>query len=395
MSVLIVGAGPSGARLAIQLARAGAEVTLVDRLADPHRHVYSSGALPLEAVRRLGLPDDAIAATWQGWQLHDPSGLVHQWWSSGDLGVVLDFGRLRSWLWEEARRHGVELIQGCRAVLSTLTADQASVRLQTRDGRSSLRSTRWLIDATGARRDLLLQAGLTPNPEDPLLQGIGVEWLLQADDRQAAAWRDRISFFLGTAWIPHGYGWIFPMQGQRLKVGVCHLPPADRPSPGSLAGPLQRLIQRCGLSACPVLDRHGGPVSSSIARSEPLVAGALLAVGDAASSANLLGGEGIRHAMDSADRLAELLIAEGMSGDSTAIALLYQEQIKAQRSWRWLVSGRLARRTWWGLDNPRADRRLERLIHGLSATAEAPALSELLFNYNFERYGLRLLPYLL
>nr|WP_284500176.1 NAD(P)/FAD-dependent oxidoreductase [Synechococcus sp. MU1651] len=395
VSVVIVGAGPSGARLAIQLARAGVEVTLVDRLADPHRHVYSSGALPLEAVRRLGLPDDAIAATWQGWQLHDPSGLVHQWWSSGDLGVVLDFGRLRSWLWEEARRHGVELIQGCQAALSTLTADQASVRLQTRDGRSSLRSARWLIDATGARRDLLQQAGLSPNPEDPLLQGIGVEWLLQADDRQAAAWRDRISFFLGTAWIPHGYGWIFPMQGQRLKVGVCHLPPADRPSPGSLAGPLQRLIQRCGLSACPVLDRHGGPVSSSIARSEPLVAGALLAVGDAASSANLLGGEGIRHAMDSADQLAELLIAEGMSGDSTAIALRYQEQLRAQRSWRWLVSGRLARRTWWGLDNPRADRRLERLIDGLSATAEATALSELLFNYNFERYGLRLLPYLL
>ena len=69
MSVLIVGAGPAGARLAIQLAREGVEVTLVDRLADPHRHAYSSGALPLEAVRRLGLPDDAISATWQGWQL--------------------------------------------------------------------------------------------------------------------------------------------------------------------------------------------------------------------------------------------------------------------------------------------------------------------------------------
>ena len=395
MSVLIVGAGPSGARLAIQLARAGVEVTLVDRLADPHRHAYSSGALPLDAVRRLGLPDEAIAATWQGWQLHDPSGLVHQWWSAGDLGVVLDFGRLRSWLWEQARRHGVELIQDCRAALSSLSAEGASVRLQTRDGRTSLCSARWLIDATGARRDLLLQAGLRPNPEDPLLQGIGVEWLLQANDRQAAAWRDRISFFLGTAWIPHGYGWIFPMQGQRLKVGVCHLPPADRSTPGSLASPLQRLIQRCGLSACPVLDRHGGPVSSSIARSEPLVAGALLAVGDAASSANLLGGEGIRHAMDSADQLADLLIAEGMSGHSKDLALRYQEQLKAQQSWRWLVSGRLARRTWWGLDNPRADRRLERLIHGLSANAEAPDLSELLFNYNFERYGLRLLPYLL
>ena len=99
--------------------------------------------------------------------------------------------------------------------------------------------------------------------------------------------------------------------------------------------------------------------------------------------------------MDSADQLADLLIAEGMSGHSTAMALRYQELINAKRSWRWLVSGRLARRTWWGLDNPRADRRLERLIHGLSANTEAPALSELLFHYNFERYGLRLLPYLL
>jgi flavin-dependent dehydrogenase len=144
-----------------------------------------------------------------------------------------------------------------------------------------------------------------------------------------------------------------------------------------------------------VLDRHGGPVSSSISRSEPLAVGALLAVGDAASSANLLGGEGIRHAMASADQLADLLMAEGMRCDSDAMAHLYRKQLDAQQSWRWSVSGRLARRTWWGLDNSHADRRLERLIHGLSATAKASALSELLFDYNFERYGFRLLPYLL
>ena len=77
------------------------------------------------------------------------------------------------------------------------------------------------------------------------------------------------------------------------------------------------------------------------------------------------------------------------------MARRYRQHLDGQQSWRWKVSGRLARRTWWGLDNSRADRRLERLIKGLSATATAPALSELLFDYNFERYGLRLLPYLL
>ena len=395
LSYLIVGAGPSGARLAIRLARSGAEVTLVDRLLDPESHAYSSGALPIDAVHRLGLPAKTIATAWQGWQLHDPSGLVHQWWSDDDLGVVLDFGRLRSFLWSEARRHGVELIHGCRAALNSLSAENATVQLQTRDGVKSLRSVRWLIDATGARRDLLQQAGVKPNPADPLLQGIGVEWLLQADDRHAAPWRDRISFFLGTPWITHGYGWIFPMQGQRLKVGVCHLPPPHRQTSGSLAQPLQRLIQRSGLSDCSVLDRHGGPVSSTISRSEVLGVDALLAVGDAASSANLLGGEGIRHAMENADQLADLLIADRMRGDSATMVHRYRQELESQRSWRWSVSGRLARRTWWGLSNSRADQRLERLIHGLSSTAKATALSDLLFEYRFERYGLRLLPYLL
>ena len=98
--------------------------------------------------------------------------------------------------------------------------------------------------------------------------------------------------------------------------------------------------------------------------------------------------------MDSADQLADLFIDEGIRGDSRALARRYRHQLDVHRSWRWSVSGRLARRTWWGLDNPRADQRLERLIHGLSATAKAQALSELLFEYNFERYGFRLLPYL-
>ena len=124
-------------------------------------------------------------------------------------------------------------------------------------------------------------------------------------------------------------------------------------------------------------------------------ADALLAVGDAASTANLLGGEGIRHAMDNADQLADLLIADGMRSESATIPHRYRQVLDAQRSWRWSVSGRLARRTWWGLNNCRADQRLERLINGLSSTAKATALSELLFEYRFERYGLRLLPYLL
>ena len=56
MDVVVAGAGPSGARLAIQLASAGWTVTLVDPLRDPRRNAYSSAALPLDDAIDLGLP---------------------------------------------------------------------------------------------------------------------------------------------------------------------------------------------------------------------------------------------------------------------------------------------------------------------------------------------------
>jgi flavin-dependent dehydrogenase len=120
-----------------------------------------------------------------------------------------------------------------------------------------------------------------------------------------------------------------------------------------------------------------------------------LAVGDAASTANLLGGEGIRHAIDSADLLAETLLNSENPHQADAVRQTYEQALHRWFGWRWRVAGKLARRTWWGLDSSSADRRVERIIHGLSRTSSARDLSNLLFQYRFERYGLRLLRYLI
>ena len=387
MRVLIAGAGPAGCRLALLLARAGCRVTLVDPLPDPSRNAYSSAALPLRDADRLAIPMQCRSAQWWGWQLLSPAALNQQWWSRDALGVVLDFAAFRSWLWNQTLKAGVELLPGHRVRLLHLDSDQAKVRIQGLAGDVDDRLVSVVVDATGARRVLLRQAGVAVDtPEDPLLTGEGSEWLLQGDDRSTAPWRDRLSFMLGSYWIPHGYGWIFPMRDQRLKVGVCRLAPLDGRQPG-LNAALRGLLHRCGLDHLPVLDRHGGQVSSTVNRSEIPGSGALRAVGDAASTANLLGGEGIRHAMDSADVLADCLLAEVSLEE-------YQCRLKERFGWRWGVSNRLARRTWWGLNNKKADQRMERLISGLSEQASAEDLSELLFDYRFERYGWRLLPYL-
>jgi flavin-dependent dehydrogenase len=189
------------------------------------------------------------------------------------------------------------------------------------------------------------------------------------------------------------------MQAPRLKLGVCRLLDPGRHQP-PLGGVLERLIERLleptERQAMVVVDRHGGLIRSSICRREPHRRGRLVGLGDAVSTANLLGGEGIRHALTSSRVLAPLLLEElrGQATDSGRVLDRYPRELRRALGWRWSLSGRLARRTWLGLHGAAADRRLGSLLTSLEEE-NASALSDLLFGYRFERYGIRAIPYLL
>ena len=91
--------------------------------------------------------------------------------------------------------------------------------------------------------------------------------------------------------------------------------------------------------------------------------------------------------------LAPLLLQAVTTGRDSSLEG-YGGDLRRKLGWRWSLSGRLARRTWLGLKDAQADRRLERLLNGLQQQ-RAEDLSALLFDYRFERYGIRALPYLL
>lgn len=403
--VLIAGAGPAGADLARRLAQAGASVLLVDSLVDLRQAAFSSAALPWAAVQEHALPDAVVAARWWGWTLLGPGSDRRSWTSATPaanaagtaaaeesvppLGAVLDFGALRHCLAERAEAAGAELRLGWRAVEWQPDGARARTLLRGPAGAQRWIRSRWLVDATGQQRALL---GEPDHTADPLVRGGGVEWLLQVDQAVWQIWADRLSFLLGSDWVPQGYGWVFPMAPGQLKVGVCRLDDPGRPQP-PLHGLLQNVLQRLDLAQALVLDRHGGVIRSTIRRREPHQNGPLLGLGDAVSTANLLGGEGIRHALSSSAVLAPLLL-QALAGRPAALRG-YPRRLRRRLGWRWSLSGRLARRTWLGLDGPTADGRLRRLLAGLEAGAGAEDLSALLFDYRFERYGPRALPYLL
>ena len=395
----MVGAGPAGGRLAGLLAASGVRVLLVDRLADLSRAAFSSAAVPQSAVEGLELPADVIACRWHTWHLVGPDGRAREWTSARPLGAVLDFAALRRWLAAAAEARGALVRLGWRAVVSAECG--GGMRTWLRHGRAgrlvAVRS-HWVVDASGEARALLGD----PDPHlAPLVAGLGVEWLLQVGRAQWQPWAERLGFFLGSGWVPRGYGWVFPMAPGLLKVGVCRLEPQGTSLDGSpLGAELQRLLRHLELQGAPVLDRHGGRIRSSTSRREAHGSGRLLGLGDVVSTANLLGGEGIRHAMASADVLAPLLLEKlgagaefGGAGEGERLSRRYARGLRRRLGWRWSLSGRLARRTWWSLVDKKADRRLEALLASLDK-ARAEDLSALLFDYRFERYGLRALPYL-
>jgi flavin-dependent dehydrogenase len=387
--VLIAGAGPSGLLLAQLLARSGASVQVVDPLVDLRHAAFSSAALPQEAVEHFRLPAQVQAASWRGWQLFGPGSDCRQWLSQQPLGAVLDFGALRQWLAGSAIDQGAAVQLGWSVRRWWASGSGAIASLRGPSGSEHQLSCRWLVDATGQRRALL---GDPPAQAGELVTGEGVEWLLQVSPSLWQQWADRLSFMLGSAWVPQGYGWVFPMASGELKLGVCRLHDPSRQQP-PLHTLMRGLRQRLELGATTVLDRHGGLIRSTVRRRESHQQGPLIGLGDAVSTGNLLGGEGIRHAMASSEVLAPLLL-DALAGKPHALKE-YAPRLRRRLGWRWSLSGRLARRTWLGLSGPTGDRRLQRLLQGLEAGSSAEDLSALLFHYRFERYGFKALPYLL
>ncbi len=402
MSILIAGAGPAGSRLAEILANRGCKVTLVDRLKNAYQNSFSSAVVPISSIDNFSIPIKSISAYWKSWQIFAPDGSSHKWSSKNELGVVLDFGELRQQLWTKAINAGVEMLSGWKVNSVHSLSSHAQVELQDPNGNKHLRKVLFVVDATGQKRSLIKHSQASSNfGNDELLKGTGIEWILQ-DEKSSNKWKNSISFFLGSCWINHGYGWIFPMAKNKLKVGFCSIIPPNSTlcSNSSNINALKKLLSKFSLNTLPVIERHGGEIKSTIKRRESHSDGRLVGIGDAVSTANLLGGEGIRHALLSAEILAPLLeeacnsLNISKNGEFFVLQK-YQKSLSRCLGWRWTVSNRIAKKTWWGLSGKIGDERLFKLLNGLALKASAEDISALLFEYEFERYGLRLLPYLI
>ena len=323
----IVGGGPAGAWLARELSRKGFGVLLCERSATAGEPNFSTAGTPALTIERFGIPRAAIGGTWSAIEVIGPTETMRA--DCGpEAGYVLDFRRMKQLLLAEAEAHGATVLLG--TAVRGITRDAGRTVIRARSG-TPIGTAKIIVDASGPVGVIATAIGLRKqivNPPSP-----AVEIIADVPDlspKQAHA----LGVYLGERFIPHGYGWAFPMGGTRIKLGVGVYQPSRRGDNIGLETRLRHFLQKLPwLGQYAIEERHGGMgyLSGGIRRH---VRGNVIAIGDAADQINPLGGEGIRHALQSASFAARVITDVLQFNDHRRLGQ-YEHLWGHYIGWRW------------------------------------------------------------
>ena len=158
-NMLVVGAGPTGLAMAIELARHGLRPRIVDRAAEASTTSKALGvqARTLEHFERLGIAEQAIAG---GRQMHggsmysDRRRIVHLTFdripSRFNYILILPQSDTERLLTARLQAEGIEIEWNVELIACRQTADVVEATLRHADGGEEAVTTPWLIGCDGA-----------------------------------------------------------------------------------------------------------------------------------------------------------------------------------------------------------------------------------------------------
>ncbi len=379
--VVVVGAGPAGGHCARKLSQLGHRVLLIERYKDFNVNSFSSSGTPNETLAKYQIPESVVGSFWNKISIVT-SNQTGTWRSAQIQGSILDFAKLRSFLADETLSHGGELWLNClyvshKTIANETKGDRTMVQVR-RDRTDVVIETRLLVDATGPNRSVMY---VNPKDQPELITGTGVEFLVEVDDEAYDRSANALTFFLGYKWMPKGYSWIFPMGNRRLKVGagIVNLPHEFVKEMQPLKHYIQLIIdEHIKPKQYSIIERHGGTVRYSLGLKDKYIEGSVIAIGDAVSTINFLGGEGIRHAMQSSE-IAVKYIDRYLKGSAQNFDG-YEQEMHQVFLKSWTISEKLGLKKYLA----DSDRLVDRVVNYLRPL-KLEDVVDILFYYKFEK----------
>lgn len=312
--VLVVGAGPAGSATAAWAARSGLDVLLVDAETFPRDKPCGDGLTPraIAELDQLGLTpwltgrarNRGLRANGFGQELYLP-------WPGGSLpgyGGAAPRLELDDAIRRQALDSGAVMVEGHRAVDVRLEGGQVrAVSFARSGGRRREIACRRLVIADGARSQLGRVLGRRWHRGTAY--GVAARGYIKSGRSDDQWISSHLELRGHDNELLSGYGWVFPLGGGEVNVGVGTLATDRRPASVNLRGLLnlyadqQRTTwQFAGDVRDPwsALLPMGGAVSNVAGRN-------WLLVGDAAGCVNPLNGEGIDYGLETGHIAAGLL----------------------------------------------------------------------------------------
>jgi geranylgeranyl reductase family protein len=320
--VLVVGGGPGGVAAAVELARAGRDVVLVDKARFPRDKCCGDGLTTgaLRLLEHLGLRPAGVPS----WQVVDaawvrsPSGREVRFpmpEGQGQFAAVAPRVELDAALIDVARAAGVKVHDGhAFAALQPGTDDRVVAEV---DALGPV-AARYLVAADGMWSPVRKAVGAA----EPGYLG---EWhaFRQYVDGVTGSAAERLWVWFEPDLLP-GYAWSFPLPGGEVNVGFGVLRTdgrrvADmkRTWPQLLAR--HHIVDALGPRATLTGTHRAWPIP---ARIDQVALGTrrALFVGDAATASDPMTGEGIAQALESGILAAEAIEAAGATAPERAVA---------------------------------------------------------------------------
>ena len=328
-SVAVVGAGPTGVMLAIELARRGLGVTVLERLSEPPTESRATGihARTLEIFRQLGLVEQflAVGQRLDGFALHTRQRRPVRVRFDG-LDTPYPFLlNLRQDVTQEIldrhlERQGVTIQRGVEVI--DVRQDDEQVELTVRRAGSTHPETitaAWVVGCDGAHSIVRRSLGVAFDGGD-----YGQDWLMADVNLDPAPARDHFHIYIHT---PVAFVTL-PLPSGRFRVFLPQVPNrgVDERTPPDIQE-IERLAAERGPAGLRLSDPEILAAFRCYRRSTPTMRnGRVLVAGDAAHIHTPAGGQGLNTGLQDCFNLGWKLALVAQHRISAALLDTYQAE---------------------------------------------------------------------